>query len=1275
FLTSAGQAYAAGAAVDWEQTLPADARVVDLPTYAFQHSRYWLEPDELAADVAVDPLDARFWEAVERGDLAALSDDLELDVADDAQQTALGSALPVLANWRRQQRNRLLVDSWRYGVTWRRLADPRSPNLQGGWLVIAPTDGAPADGIEAALTVHGATVVRVPWDAADTDRTALALRLRTAADAMPTGVRGILSLLAGDTRPHPERAEVTAGLAGTLTLAQALGDALIDAPLWLLTRGSVSTGTGDGPAARAGAEIWGFGRVVGLEQPQRWGGLVDIPYGQYGTEGAESSDVLDERTAARLAGVLGGLGDEDQLAVRGSGVYARRLVRTPLAGKPARDWRPRGSVLITGGTGALGAHVARRLARSGAEHLVLTSRRGADAPGAAELAAELEELGAQVTVAACDVADRDALSELLADLDAAGRELTAVVHTAGVGGIAAVEDTGLADLAAAMSGKATGARHLDELLGDTPLDAFVLFSSNAGVLGGGGQSAYAAANASLDALAEQRRARGLAATSIAWGLWDGGSGLGDADDADFVLRRGLRPMAPELAVAALVRAVEYDETAGIVADIDWERFATAFTAARSRPLIGDLPEVKKLLAAADAPDDASPSALAAQLSAVPVGERAGVVLELVRAQAASVLGHTGPEAIEPHRAFSELGFDSLSAVEVRNRLSAATGVRLPATLVFDHPSASAVADFLLAEVLGDPDETVSLDAAAASAIDDDPIAIVGMSCRYPGGADSPESLWQLVADGRDTIGDFPTDRGWDLDSIYDPDPTKSGTTYTRQGAFVYDAGAFDPAFFGISPREALAMDPQQRLLLEASWETLERSGIDPATLRGSQTGVFVGVSSQGYGSEAYEIPEGAEGYFITGGQTAVVSGRVSYTLGLEGPAITVDTACSSSLVALHLAVQALRQGECSMALAGGVAVMTSPGAFIEFSRQRGMAADGRCKPFAAAADGTGWGEGVGVILLERLSEARRNGHQVLAVVRGSAINQDGASNGISAPNGPAQRRVIRQALANAGLTTADVDAVEAHGTGTTLGDPIEAQALLATYGQGREGAEPLWLGSIKSNIGHAQTASGIAGVIKMVMAMRHGTLPATLHVDEPTPHVDWTAGAVELLTEQRNWPETGRPRRAGISSFGVSGTNVHVILEQEVPAPAAPADTTDGDARVRAAQVDAAVMWPLSAKSEASLRGQARKLLDLVETRPELDPVDVGYSLVASRALFERRAVVVGVDRAELLRGLGAVVSGVGASGVVSGRVVGGRVAFLFTGQGAQRVGMGRELY
>ncbi|WP_425580099.1 type I polyketide synthase, partial [Streptomyces iranensis] len=1250
-----------GASVEWESVVAGrGARMVELPTYAFQRERYWPEVSLSLSgwdtSAAADSVDARFWEAVEREDLEALAETLDVD-----GETPLSAVLPALSTYHRNRRDQSTIDNWRYRVAWKPVPDAADGSLSGTWLVVVPasrTEDELVAEVVTGLERHGADVVSLVADERDLDAEALGERLRVAIADTPA-LGGVLSLLALDEEPCPGHLALSSGLALTLTLVRAMADTGVEASLWCATRGAVSVGRSERLSHPAQAMVWALGRVAALELPQLWGGLVDLP------------ESLDERAAARLAGVLSAEATEvaeDQVAVRGSGVFARRLTRSAAPAADGTAWRARGTVLVTGGTGALGGQVARWLVRDGAEHLVLTSRRGIEAPGAAELREELEALGVRVTVAACDVADRE---QLAAVLDAVPEELplTAVVHAAGANGTGPLAETGLADAAAVVSGKVAGAVNLDELLGDRELDAFVVFSSIAGVWGSGGQAAYGAANAYLDALVEDRRARGLAGTAVAWGPWAEG-GMAAGDEGDQLARRGLPAMAPGLAIAALRGAVAGDDGVVAVADVDWERFAPAFTIGRPSPLLGDLPEVQRALANAGSAEGTSAgSALRERLTGLTEAEIDRTLLDLVRAHAAAVLGFAGADSVEPARAFKELGFDSLTAVEFRNRLNVETGLVLPATLVFDYPSATVLADHLRAEVLGTRGAVAAPSTVVAPA-DGDPIAIVGMSCRFPGGVGSPEDLWNLVAAGTDAITDFPSDRGWDVEGMYDPDPERLGTFYAREGGFLDGASEFDAAFFGISPREALAMDPQQRLLLETSWEAFERAGIDPASVRGNQIGVYVGAATSGYGTGLHEIPEGLEGQLLTGSATSVVSGRISYTLGLEGPALTVDTACSSSLVALHQAAQALRQGECSMALAGGVTVMTSPAAFVEFSRQRGLAPDGRCKPFADAADGTGWSEGVGMLLVERLSDARRNGHEVLAIVRGSAVNQDGASNGLTAPNGPSQQRVIRQALANAQLSAADVQVIEAHGTGTTLGDPIEAQALLATYGQERPENLPLWLGSIKSNIGHTQAAAGVAGVIKMVMAMRHGMLPQTLHVDQPSHEVDWSAGEVRLLTEAAAWPETGQPRRAGVSAFGVSGTNAHTIIEQAPvpdeaePAPAAPADD------------HGIAPWVLSARSPEALRDQAERLRAQLSEGAGSGVLDIAESLVATRSVFEHRAVLLGTDRDTLLRGLETVAAGDDAPGIVQGQAAtAGKTAFLFTGQGAQRLGMGRELY
>ncbi|WP_405826869.1 SDR family NAD(P)-dependent oxidoreductase [Streptomyces sp. NBC_00838] len=1192
-LRSLGEAWVAGLPVAWGELLPA-AEPVALPTYAFQRHRYWLE----------------------------------------APVSAPGIAAPVGAS---------VSDGWRYRVGWTPLAVQHAGGLPRQWLLLCHAGGEVAD-VRRALEQAGAEVeVRVL--PADPDRTDVADLL--------TGAGHIAYLPAGFDRGSADEGkadgEGEVGLSEGLTAVVAVMQAVAgqtDTRLWILSRGAVTTPGTDTAPDPALAAVWGLGRVFGLEHPDHYGGLIDLPAVWQSATGGQLTAALAEPI-------------EDQTAIGAAGVFVRRLQHAPARSGADQQWKPSGTVVITGGTGGLGSHLARWLARNGAEQLILVSRSGPGAPGASELADELTAQGTPTTVVACDITDSQQVAQLLGGTGTGHPPITTVIHAAATIELAWLRDATPEHLSTVLDAKCAGAVHLADLLGANHPDVrLVLFSSIAGIWGSGMHSAYAAANAYLDALAESRAASQLI-TSVAWGIWDTELSLGRVDP-DQMYRQGLPFLDRDLALDALAQVLGDRETVLAVAEVDWPTFVPVFTAARPRPLLSELPEVRALESVDQDPADRaeSSSVLVDRLASATEAERDTALLDTVRTEVAAVLGHADVAAVAPTRAFRDIGFDSLTAVDLRNRLGSALGLRLPATVVFDYPTPRALAAFLKAEVWGSRPTATATQVVAFSG---EPIAIVGMSCRFPGGVHSAEALWDLLAEQGDAVAGFPADRGWDMASLHHPDRDRPNSVYAQGGGFLHDAALFDPAFFGISPREARAMDPQQRLLLEAAWEAFERAGIDPESLAGSPTGVFVGSNYQDYGANLTAAPEGSEGHLLTGGASSVLSGRIAYTFGLEGPAVTVDTACSSSLVGVHLASQALRLGECSMALAGGVAVMGSPNALVAFSKQGALSPDGRCRSFSASAEGMGMAEGVGLVLLERLSDAVAKGHRVLAVVRGSAVNQDGASNGLTAPNGPSQQRVIRQALANARMDAGDVDVVEAHGTGTTLGDPIEAQALLATYGQGRPEGRPLWLGSVKSNIGHTQAASGVAGVIKMVMAMQHRLLPATLHADTPSPHVDWSGGGVRLLTEPVPWVGEGRVRRAGVSSFGVSGTNAHVILEEPPALEEAP---------VVEAEPAGVVPWVLSGRGDAGLRAQAAQLANFVRRREGVDVAGVAAGL-AGRAGLEDRAVVVGSDVGELLAGLDVLAAG-GRS--ASGAVGGAGVVFVFPGQGGQWVGMGAEL-
>lgn len=1251
-------AYVLGHLPDFTALGQARARKLDLPTYPFEHRQYWFsdhraeaKPETRELPTAAPTDTVRLLEDGRIEELAAL---LELTTGDQPTRDVLTK----LAAQHNQQRSTQSIADARYEIRWQELTAPApADDATGtGWILIGDDSGS-ARPLTDLLTARGHRYRVIALPGSDADEAQLADTLRAAAAEDAAGLR-IVQLAGLDSAAAPSMRSLLRMqhrvLGGTQRLLRAVAAAELRAPVWVVTRGAQRVVDSDTVAPDQSC-LWGFGRAAALEFPQLWGGLADLADG-----------TTDEwsRFITRVAAGPDTGAREDQIALRGQTVYGPRLVaRTDRPSGAPLKVRTDATYLVTGGLGSIGLEIAGYLAAHGAGHLVLTGRRAPGEAARERIDALGEQYGCDIRVVTADVADAHDVTRLLSTVHAELPALAGIVHAAGEIGTTPLSALDQNEVDRVFAGKVWGAWHLSEAAADLRLDFFVSTSSIASVWGGFGQTAYGAANAFLDGLAWRLRTQGVPATSVNFGPWS--AGMADADARARLDQRGVRTLTPADALAGLADVVA-GPVQGVVARIDWARFLPLYQQAGRRAFLA---EMESATPQAEAPVTSSGrTALVERLTEAPVQQRKRLLTDYLRNAVAEVT-RVDPAEIREDAGFFDLGMDSLMAVELRRRIEQGVGADVPITLVMDHPRLSDVADYLLGEVLGLLEPTATpVRPASATERTDDPIAIVAVSCRFPGAPD-PEAFWELLANGVDAIREIPEDR-FDIDEFYDPDPDSPGKTYTRFGGFLDGIDGFDPEFFGISPREAVWIEPQQRLMLETVWEGLERAGYAPGELRGSRTGVFVGVAANEYAHllSAESIDKIAP-HFITGNALNAISGRVAFALGLEGPAVAIDTACSSALVAVHQAVQALHSGDCDMAVAGGVNVLLSPVTVVAASRARMLSPVGRCKTFDASADGYVRSEGCGVLVLKRLSDAVRDGDRVCAVIPSSAVNQDGASSGLTVPNGGAQQRLINAALTRAGLTGADVDYLEAHGTGTPLGDPIEVQAAAAAYGAARPADRPLLMGSVKTNIGHLESASGAAGLIKVVLSMQHGVLPQSLHFDNPSPHIPWDSLPVRVVDKPIPWQPNGRPRRAGVSSFGFTGTNAHVLIEE------APADLGTAAADEAPDQQPVSVLT-LSARSTEALAALAQRYESWLSAHPQADIADVCRTAGAGRSHFEHRAAMV-VDSVDSARhGLADLAQNRTRPGVVRGehnhRPM---TAWLFTGQGSQYPGMARELF
>ncbi|MDT5284518.1 MAG: hypothetical protein QOJ20_5713, partial [Mycobacterium sp.] len=1261
-------AYVLGHLPDFAAFRQAHARKLDLPTYPFERRQYWFrdnrERPNQQQHLAARTQAVRLLEDGRIEELATL-----LDGASGDHHTL--NVLTKLAAQHNQQRTTQSIADDRYEIRWEKSTAPISSAEAGEestWLLIG--DNSPAvQPLVDALTARGQQhrILGLPVSDADEEQLADALRAAAADDS----TLRIVHAAALDSETAPSMRSLLRMqhriLGGTRRLFRAAIAAELRTPIWVVTRGAQRVTDADTVSPDQSC-LWGFGRAASLELPQVWGGLADLADGT----ADEWSRFINRITTPRDSAIR-----EDQIALRDQAVYVPRLVRR--VGQPSAaplELRDDATYLVTGGLGSIGLEIAGYLAAQGAKHLVLTSRRAPSDATQQRIDALREQYGCEFRVVAADVAEAHDVARLLATVQAELPPLAGIVHAAGEIGTTPLSSLDDAEVDRVFAGKVWGAWHLSEAAADMQLDFFISTSSIASVWGGFGQTAYGAANAFLDGLAWRLREQGISGISVNFGPWS--AGMADAESRARLDKRGVRTLSPADALAGLADVVAASSAQGVVARIDWARFMPLYQQAGRRAFLAELE--REVPDAAPAVTPSGKTQLVERLTNAPVQQRKKLLTDYLRDAVAEVTRVDAAE-IREETGFFDLGMDSLMAVELRRRIEQGVGKEIPVTLVMDHPRLSDAADYLLGEVLGlseqASDKSGPQPASVVTTRTDEPIAIVAVSCRFPGAPD-PEAFWEVLSGGVDAIREVPEDR-YDIDEFYDPDPETPGKTYTRFGGFLDGIDGFDPEFFGISPREAVWIEPQQRLMLEMAWEGLERAGFSPGALRGSRTGIFVGVAANEYAHLlSSESIDKIEPYFITGNALNAISGRVAFALGLEGPAVAVDTACSSALVAVHQACQALHSGDCDMALAGGVNVLLSPVTVVAASRARMLSPVGRCKTFDASADGYVRSEGCGILVLKRLSDAVRDGDRVCAVISSSAVNQDGASSGLTVPNGGAQQRLIGAALARAGLAGGDVDYLEAHGTGTPLGDPIEVQAAAAAYGASRVADRPLLMGSVKTNIGHLESASGAAGLIKVVLSLQHEVLPQSLHFEKPSPHIPWDSLPVRVVDKAIPWHANGRPRRAGVSSFGFTGTNAHVLIE-EAP-PSATADEYSPDDVAAESESDAREepinVLPLSARSPEALVALAQRYGAWLDAHPKVDIADVCLTAGAGRSHFEHRAALV-VDSVEGTReGLAELAENRLRPGVVRGEHTHRpTTAWLFTGQGSQYPGMARELF